>query len=405
MFRSLALAISCMIFCGLHIIQYYTSKNISDEHKVELLNPYEGVDWDTFKQYKAALHVHTLQSDGFHMVDEVVDAYHKSGFTILALSDHDKMEPNVQFARGRIDWLLFDKFSTPFPKDPKPINYPFNTTWPWTNFGGPDPEKIGMVGIESAEISYLHHMNSFFSDYGSGYTAVNEDEQLSAMIEAGGLVFFNHPSNPAPFSGGGRRSLEWYVKHFDKYLSDFLLGMEISGGEFTEGLWDQLLVKFMPDRPILGFSTDDMHRLPIDKDVNQSHHTIFVLNELNSSTVRKAMERGQFYFTRSSERSSGTYPTIEGIDIDHKIGTITIHASNYDVIKWISAPKSFEGVEEINPNNQHWPLGQVVHEGKMLKFRETPGIINYVRAELIRIEDGITYRSFTNPFGVRISDN
>lgn len=334
------------------------------------------------------------------MVDEVVRNYHKAGFTILALTDHDKMEPNAQFTRGRIDWTTFEKAGTPFPKDPKPENYPFNTTWPWTDFGGPDPKSLGMVGIESAEISYRHHMNSFFSSYGTGYTAEDEDEQLTAMKAEGGLVFFNHPGSPAPFSGGGRRSLEWYAERFQKYGPEFLIGLDISGGAFTEGLWDQLLARFMPGRTIYGFATDDMHRLP--KDVSKSPHTIFVLDKLNSASVRQAMEGGQFYFSRPSERNAmAEFPTIESIEVNEKTGTITIHALKYDTIRWISAPSSTGPVTDPESKSHIWPAGQVVHEGATLNYRQTPNIKNYVRAEIRRTEGGQTYRTFINAFGIR----
>ena len=367
-----------------------------------VLNPYKNVNWATFKQHKAALHVHTLQSDGYNMVDEVVRAYKKAGFNILALTDHDKMEPNAQFERGRIDWSTFEKVATPYPKDPKPKNYPFNTTWPWTNFGGPDPKELGMVGIESAEISAWHHMNSFFSSYGTGYTTANEDQQLSEMQKAGGLVFFNHPSAPAPFSGGGRRSLEWYIGRFQKFPANLLIGIDISGGDgYSEGLWDQLLAHFMPQRPVWGFCTDDMHRIA---NPAQSPHTIFALGELSSSAVRKAMESGQFYATRGSQRGMAVYPTVERIDFDAKAGTITIRAQNCDKITWISAPKSSETLEDINKSSRPWPLGQVVHEGITLKYRETPNISKYVRAVLERTEGGQTYRTFINPIGMSASN-
>ena len=77
--------------------------------RIIVTNPYKNVEWASFKQHKAALHVHTLQSDGYHMVDEVVRNYHKADFTILALTDHDKMEPNAQFARGRIDFVALHR--------------------------------------------------------------------------------------------------------------------------------------------------------------------------------------------------------------------------------------------------------------------------------------------------------
>jgi hypothetical protein len=368
-----------------------------------VLNPYKDVNWSTFSQNKAALHVHTLQSDGYHMVNEVVRNYQQAGFKILAITDHDKMEPNSQFERGRIDWATFDKVGTPFPKDPKPKNYPFNTTWPWTDYGGPDPKEVEMVGIEAAEISFLHHMNSFFSPYGTGYTAANEDEQLSEMSKAGGVVFFNHPSSPAPFSGGGRKSIEWYTERFKKFGPDFLLGIDISGGgEFTEGLWDQLLARFMPLRPIWGFCTEDMHRLA---NSNQAPHSIFVLDKLSSDDVKKAMIAGQFYSTRSTQRKPGLYPTVKSIKVNFEAGTITIVANNCDTIRWISAPKSLETVGDINKSDHPFPLGQIVYEGATLNYKTTPNIKNYVRAELLHSEGGQTYRTFINPFGISSSVN
>lgn len=379
--------------------QRKSSKSPSTRTMIITVNPYKNVDWRTYKQHKAALHVHTLQSDGYHTVDEVVRSYRKAGFTIVALTDHDKMEPNAQFARGRIDWSTFETAGTPFPKDPKPENYPFNTTWPWTDFGAPDPKELGMVGIEGAEISYRHHMNSFFSSYGTGYTAVDEDEMLTAMQEAGGLAFFNHPGNPAPFSGGGQRSLEWYEDRFAKYPPTFLIGMDITGGAFTEGLWDQLLLRFMPGRQILGFATEDMHRLPPDP--SKSPHTIFILKDLDSASVRKAMESGQFLFSRPSRRgATGEFPTVDSMEFDDVAGTITIHASNYDTIKWISAPLARHAVEDTKTHSIIWQGGEVVHVGETLNYRKTPNIRNYVRAEIQRTEGGITYRTFTNAFGM-----
>src|SRR5690606_13416553 len=159
--------------------------------------------------------------------------------------------------------------------------------------------------------------------------AVDEDEMLTGMLEAGGLAFFNHPGNPAPFSGGGQKSLEWYEGRFSKYPPTFLIGMDITGGAFTDGLWDQLLYRFMPGRQILGFATDDMHRLP--QDPSKSPHTIFILKDLDSASVRKAMESGQFFFSRPSRRgSAGEFPVIESMEFDDIAGTITIHASKYD---------------------------------------------------------------------------
>ncbi len=100
----------------------------AEEHaRTLVLNPYEGVDWDTFQRHKAALHVHTLQSDGHHSLEEVVEAYREAGFTILAITDHDNMEPNVHVRAGRVP----EAQASPYPRDPKPENYPFRFTNPF----------------------------------------------------------------------------------------------------------------------------------------------------------------------------------------------------------------------------------------------------------------------------------
>ena len=51
--------------------------------RVELRNPYAGVDWGTFAHHKADLHLHTLQSDGCHPPNEVVRVFHEAGFSVL----------------------------------------------------------------------------------------------------------------------------------------------------------------------------------------------------------------------------------------------------------------------------------------------------------------------------------
>src|SRR5690554_1123593 len=120
------------------------------------------------------------------------------------------------------------------------------------------------------------------------------------------------------------------------------------------------------------------------------------------------MEKGQFYFCKSNRRIDlrkeeiGLFPSINKIEVDEVVGTITIEASNYDKIKWISAPLSLDPVDDYEISNQPWPLGQVIHEGTVLNYKNTPNIKNYIRIELHRIEGENTYRTFTNPIGIAI---
>ena len=42
----------------------------------DITSPYETVDWDTWNQYQAMLHAHTLYSDGTMDVKDVVETYY-----------------------------------------------------------------------------------------------------------------------------------------------------------------------------------------------------------------------------------------------------------------------------------------------------------------------------------------
>src|SRR5690554_4098696 len=125
-------------------------------------NPYENVDWQADTHYKAALHLHTLQSDGYHRPDTVIQAYRRAGYSIMALTDHDWFGPNGQVNAGNVP----EEEGSPYPGEPRPANYPANPTWPWTDFGSQAPEDMGMVGIQANEITGPQHINSYFNDFG-----------------------------------------------------------------------------------------------------------------------------------------------------------------------------------------------------------------------------------------------
>ncbi len=375
-----------------------------------VVNPYEGVDWETAQHHKAALHLHTLQSDGRHPAAEVVAAYREAGFTILSITDHDWNRPNA---------------ASPYPKEPRPDNFPANPTWPWTDYGCASPEELGMIGIQGNELTYRHHINSYFNNYGVWYertgrgapyggivdaegNEVWEDDQLLAIRDKNGLAILNHPGVLDKHAWWERKPLPWYVERFEKHGPEYLVGIEVTNcspetENYDEGLWDQLLARFMPQRPIWGFGTDDMHSL---ENARESH-SVFPLDEFNEAAVRKAMETGRFYFRKSSRRDDfrerrppeELFPLIKAIRVDAEAGTITIDAANYETIRWISAPESLEPVADYRTSDEPWPLGRVVHEGKTLNYRNTPNLGNYVRIELQRQEGEDRFRTFTNPFG------
>jgi hypothetical protein len=389
-----------------------------------VLNPYSEVNWSTAKQYKAALHLHTFQSDGAHSVRDVVEAYRRAGFDIMSITDHDWNYPNRRVARGRIP----EDQASPYPLDPKPDNFPANPTWPWPDYGTPSPNELGMVGIEGNELTYRHHINSYYNNYGVYYgdfdvigreapynirdengREIWEDDQLQAIKEKSGLAILCHPSIEERQTWWLRQPVQWYLDRFQNHGADTLLGIEITNNQFErreydEGLWDQLLARLMPGRPVWGFANDDMHGMRRAKQT--FNH--FCMDELSDYSVRKAMEKGQFLMYQASETINyleenpnfAEFPEVRSINVDAKAETITIQASNADEIKWISAPVSLEAHADYKTSDSPWPLGQVVHEGPTLKYSGNDKIRRYVRAEIIRHQGEEINRIFTNPFGI-----
>lgn len=392
--------------------------------KSVVLNPYAGIDWQKCGKHKAALHLHTLQSDGYHMVAEVVDAYRKAGFTIVSITDHDWNRPNA-----RIEWKeLPAEKASPYPKEPRPANFPANPTWPWTDYGCATPAALGLVGIQGNELTFRHHINSYFSNYGVWYTRTGkrapfggivdaqgkevwEDDQLLAIRDKSGLAILNHPGIPSVHAWWERKPLNWYADRYRLHPADYLVGIEVANNEskqqtYDEGLWDQLLARFMPHRPIWGFGSDDMHSL---KGVRQAF-TMFFLEDLTESSVRKAMKAGRFCVCTSTQKASYlkepvetvVFPMIAAVEVNEAIGTIRLRVTNCDEVRWISAPESLDPMADYKTSDQPWPLGRVVHVGETFNCSQVAGIHNYVRAELWRKEGLDTHRTLTNPFGIGV---
>jgi hypothetical protein len=301
----------------------------SEEPAFAISNPYDEVDWNTATSRKANFHTHTTQSDGNMSPDAVIDTYASYGYAALALTDHNLV------------------------------------TYPWSDYSR-DPATVGMVDVEGNELSYGHHIVSLFCGYAS--TSSDETALLTGVGEAGGLAFIAHP---------GRYSYDaqWYADHY--LAHSHCVGQEIynQGDRYPDDrkLWDEVLTILMPDRPVWGFSNDDAHQLA---HMGRNRTYFPFTGDLTQNAVSNALIQGSFYATYST---SSTYepPLVTGIEIDEVNGVITLTASNYTSVSWISG-------------------GTEVATGESIDLSATPGVVDYVRAELVGPE-GSTY---LNPFGI-----
>ena len=363
--------------------------------QVEPANPYERVDWATVSHYRADLHVHTLQSDGCHLPAEVITAYQQAGFSILSITDHDNGAPNRCPTSDAVPAPYYStRTPTPYP-DPRPANFPANTTWPWSDFGAPSSQQLEILGIEGSELTCSgQHMTSLFNDYGvlpPCRDAPAKNNQLQEVARRGGVAFINHPA---------QIFLEWYVEFYHYHSPEYLVGVELTDA----ALWDQLLNRLMPTRPVWGLGTSDMHLLAN----TQFAFSTLLLEELGTASVKEALRSGQFYSVTGPgsvdlRDSAGafydaTYPELRSVFIDRENAQISIDAAGYDEIVWITKPASSTPSPDPDTTWQ-WPSGETIQRGAVFDYSQTDDASLYVRAELIRITEEGPIKLFLNPFG------
>jgi predicted metal-dependent phosphoesterase TrpH len=299
-------------------------------------DPYADMDWSNDGQYKANFHTHTTVGEASAEPESVINDYKSKGYSILALTDHDN-------------------------------NGPVEPTWPWPEFDK-GSQALTMVAIKGNEISEIHHMVSLFNDFGDSLVP-SENKALEEIGDRDGLAVFNHP-------GRYEKSVEWYTDMYRRY--DHLIGLEVynkrdryPGDRKT---WDAILTQLVPERAVWGLANDDMHKP--DEDLGFSWNVI-LLPELTRKEVRRALERGRFYFVHSPLGPTGpAVPVIESIQVNEQLGTIDLQVSGHDSITWISQ-------------------GNIVHTGNRLNLVELADVDKYVRAEICG-PDNITIG--TQPF-------
>lgn len=155
-----------------------------------VLNPYDGIDWQSAAHHKANFHTHTTESDGRLSPQQTIDEYHQRGYGVLAITDHDR------------------------------------NTYPWQQWDR-DPQALGMVAVSGNELSRHHHTLSLFTDF----TAVGRDlEKVLAQLAAhcdDGLAVLCHPAMHWPHQFGVEPGLRTPLAPL----------RQITRGDFTIETW------------------------------------------------------------------------------------------------------------------------------------------------------------------------
>ncbi len=285
-------------------------------------NPYQDINWATINQYKSNFHTHTTQSND--PIEEfttanVVDKYHAAEYKILALSDHDYCS---------YPWNLFPQFMSGVPAR--------------------DPEALGMLAVPSNELSkdntnswsertggqFNHHNDFFTGRQGQEFASLQESYAYTYAL--GGMQIINHPgqywSIDNTYSETQKDGPGWHANNFRTFPS--LVGLEV----YNQGnrrpndriLWDQILERTMPNRPVFGYSGDDTH----NNEQLFRNYNYMLMENLTTEELKDAMRHGASYFCYEPKGSGeGKAPRIQQITVDETAQTITIDANG--LVYWI----------------------------------------------------------------------
>ena len=287
-------------------------------------NPYADIDWATINQFKSNFHTHTTQSndasDGFTTA-YVVDKYHAAGYKILSLTDHDY---------NPYPWELFPQYMSTVPAR--------------------DPAALGMLAVPGNELSkdntnswsertggqFNHHNDFFTGRQGQEFASLQESYAYTYAL--GGMQIINHPgqywSIDNTYSETQKDGPGWHANNFQTFSS--LIGLEV----YNQGnrrpndriLWDQILQRTMPNRPVYGYSCDDAH----NNDQLFRNYNFMLMEHLTTDELKDAMRKGESYFCyEPAGTGEGKAPRITAIHVDDINKTITVEANG--LVHWIYA--------------------------------------------------------------------
>jgi hypothetical protein len=399
-----------------------------------ITSPYAHVNWETYRQFKAAHHIHTTDSDGAASTAEVAERHYKLGFDIVAITNHNRI--NLSPDRPSTGRGSSTNAGPIVPMTTQRVNEMHNGVGrdgngmifiPGTN------EQSSLVVDDIRFMSTGHHVNTYWANSIDTGSNARIGALLSELREKGtGLGRLNHlgrntgslypetlenaiaiAHNPANF-----------LPYVDILRNPFITGMEIINKFDTESqadrvLWDNMLSILMPEGiPIYGYSDDDSHfQIAIGFSYNR-----MLMPELTLGELRHSMESGAFLAFSRVDRQYGIYagpiqptnwegndfnvqsakdlpePKVHSITVNNELDTITIDASIYRAANITTNPT----VIDNSANNYiNWYAdGIKIHTGKTLDLRAHQlNIYGYVRASIVT-PHGVLY---TQPFGVQIA--
>ncbi len=374
MFKAVAIALSFILIAT--PITAAAGNAVASQKRYDITSPYENIDWDGWKAYKAQLHCHTNASDGYLTVDESVQAHYDRGYDILAITDHGTLNRGWNAEPQLIPVLRLVKYErtqmapiVPLTEDV--YNSYLNGTASTTN--GTVREN-GMIDVPlGIELNFATpiadcHLTGYYAEYGQGLMGVFGDYETPAagVKEAGGITMLSHVgeyvyTDKDSENYVGQPVDDYYANKFARLFLDnagSAVGMGINSATDAHTrcdriLYDQILMKTIPNNVVpWGYTFSDSH----DAGSINYAYTMHYMPELSNDEFRTSMETGTFfsvshysngvelngmrempeYIEEEVDHESNDTPMVTKMEIDDENDTVTVWGENFDTITWVA---------------------------------------------------------------------
>lgn len=246
-------------------------------------------------QYKANLHCHSTLSDGRLSPCELKDAYRAHGYSILAITDHER--PYDHSAMTEDDFLMLTGYEA-YIRPSAMCDYDPYSPEVHINLFARDPHNVAYVNFSDPYCKYVRdpEEREAFNKVGADpsrpreYTLDYINEFVRHAKENGYLAAHNHAT--------------WSLEHEEMLLNyEGFFSMEMcnysswvtSRLEYNGALYDKLLRQ---GKRLFVHSADDNHNVaPFDSPRCDSFggFTMIMAKDLTYPAVIEALEKGDFY--------------------------------------------------------------------------------------------------------------
>lgn len=272
------------------------------------------------KQYKANLHCHSKLSDGHHTPKELAQLYKSNGYSILAITDHER--PYVHQDLNSDDFIMITGYEAYIRMGETGLYDPYNKEI-HINLFAKEPDNDRFICYDRRYARYIERDNALDSVKPAGpentreYSVDFVNNFVKIAKENGYIAAYNHPY----WSMEDESSILQYDGFFS--LEIFNNGSFVSNRiEYAGPLYDKLLCH---GKRLYCHATDDNHNHTPETSPDYDSFGGFTMiypGEFTYSSIIEAMEKGEMY--------ASTGPTFNEIYIDDK--TVHVECSNVSAI-------------------------------------------------------------------------